>query len=181
MKTFKFIFTVILLTVTVEAFAQRTSAGTPFADIKAGTTFSSWAVAVEAGLYNNAGYWYGGIILPNYRIRSQAGSIYSYATLVADFGYMARVFKTMDRSLNFYAGGGILLGCELADPFKMLPKTEIISFENKFAYGVRPKIVGEWFFYRNIAAVLQVDMPVNIGSAVRKVNCNTTAGIRYNF
>lgn len=148
------------------------------------TLFGMWDVSVNA---TDRGYTFE---------KTTKVPVYHYT---ARGGYLVRLCATRDRSLNLYAGGGILLG---AGVFKLLDRLDEIAKDYGttfnandfggnpyFIFGLYPKVEAEYFFVGNVGLSVSFQMPVTFHdkehSSVQRLTGilypEVSGGIKFNF
>lgn len=187
----------ITLAFSATASAQRTMSGQP--SLRVSALYNGQSAGAEAFFeqYTLSGYWQAGVQGNLYRVGLVAadgnggrntsgpdgnGLQMDYAHVLAQGGYLFRLTGTRSRSLSLYAGGGVLAGAEVLDPWRALPGNVDLSRERyAFVYGAYGSAVLEWFFGRKVAVLLQAGAPLTFGSAVTVVRWNVGLGLKWNL
>lgn len=164
------------------ASAQRTQSGQP--SLRVSSLYNGLSVGAEAFYeqYSLSGYWQTGVSGNHYNAELSTGDRLDYLHLLAQGGYLWRLAGTRSRSLSLYAGGGILAGVELLDPWSTLPGHIVLSQKKtSFLYGMYAQGMLEWFVARKVALLLQASAPVTFGSGIRTLNGNIGLGVKINL
>ena len=175
----RIIFTALLVIFTAHyASAQRTMSGQ--SSLRASSLFNGRSVCAEAFYerYTLGGYWDAGVTTNNFALPVGNLSV-KVADLTAAGGYMHRLAATRSRSLNLYAGGGILAGAELVDPLKEIP--DYISSGAKavdFIYGIYARLCAEWFWSQRVGMVFHGSVPMVFNSYGSVLRWDVGAGIK---
>ncbi len=187
----------VTLAFSATASAQRTMSGQP--SLRVSALYNGQSAGAEAFFeqYTLSGYWQAGVQGNLYRVGLVAadgnggrntsgpdgnGLQMDYAHVLAQGGYLFRLTGTRSRSLSLYAGGGVLAGAEVLDPWRALPGNVDLSRERyAFVYGAYGSAVLEWFFGRKVAVLLQAGAPLTFGSAVTVVRWNVGLGLKWNL
>ena len=182
------------------AYAQRTAEG----EMGLYATYThpfmkGWGVSGGWNRYTLFGTWDASVTVTNRGYTFERTTSVPVFHYTARAGYLVRLCATRDRSLNLYAGGGILLG---AGEFRLLDKLEGIAkeygttFETNnfggnpyFIFGLYPKIEAEYFFVGNVGLSVSFQMPVTFhdkehGSVQRLTGVlypEVSGGIKINF
>lgn len=177
---------VLLFCAVVSASAQRTVYGTFTLGTNYYYTLSSHGAAINGGYNLNFGYVDAGIsgTLRNHTVGTD-GTARSLQ-LMFNGGYMFRVAGTRNRNVNFYLGGGFLLGEELLkiDESTMLliaTMSDKTFTPNVFQAGVYPKASLEWYVGRSFAIELIARAPVLFMSQTGIFFFEGGLGVKYNF
>lgn len=173
--------TLLFLTSTT-ASAQRTMSGQ--GSLTVSGVFTGTSVGVEAfySQYTLGGFWEAGLMGADYLGRLSTGQALRYDDAVAAGGYMFRLVATRSRSLNLYAGGGILVGVEVLDPLNRLPGyIDLGRSRVSFQYGLYAHALGEIFLGRRLALVVNGRIPVNFSSAVKHFHWQAGVGLKFLF
>lgn len=177
---------VLLFCAVVSASAQRTVYGTFTLGANYYYTLSSHGAAINGGYNLNFGYVDAGIsgTLRNHTVGTD-GTARSLQ-LMFNGGYMFRIAGTRNRNVNFYLGGGFLLGEELLeiDESTMLliaTMSDKTFTPNVFQAGVYPKASLEWYVGRSFAIELIARAPVLFMSQAGIFFFEGGLGVKYNF
>lgn len=149
------------------AFSQRTVNTQFFLEVGAN---GPKGASVGMGQYLNFGYWQVDVCGDVVAAVLSTGGDLDYIQVSAQGGYMYRVAKNYSRSVNLYAGGGIVQGCEAADPFGMAEGLQTqLTKSYSYLYGLYPKVELELFPFRGVALDLYGSLPVVLGSQFGKM------------
>lgn len=149
------------------AFSQRTVNTQFFIEVGAN---GPKGASVGMGQYLNFGYWQVDVCGDLAAAVLSTGGDLNYIQVCVQGGYMYRVAKNYSRSVNLYAGGGIIQGCEVADPFGMAEGLQTqLTKSCSYLYGLYPKVELELFPFRGVALALHGSLPVIMGSQYDKV------------
>lgn len=180
------IIVLVSLMIPLCASAQRTVYGTFTLGTNYFYTLSSHGAAINGGYNLRFGYVDTGIsgTLRNHTVGAD-GTARSLQ-LMFNGGYMFRITSTVTRNLNFYLGGGFLLGEELLkiDESTMLliaTMSDKTFTPNVFQAGVYPKASLEWYVGRSFAIELIARAPVLFMSQAGVFFFEGGLGVKYNF
>ena len=169
----------------MEANAQRTMRGEGLLTAGAHYPFSGpyWmGVDLSYGQYLLGSYWRAGVDVTEYTHGLPDDIPMSYLQAVASGDWMYRIAGTRSRVLNLYAGAGLFLGYEAADPWSLLPEDYREDFApGVFIYGARLCLETEIFLSRRVAFVLGGRMPLCFPSQFGWFRYDAGAGIRLNL
>lgn len=201
-----FLVALFILTAVLPAGAQRTAKGERF--LRASYDYvpaNGYGADMAFGLYSMDGFLDFSVeaSLYDYSIVSDETFLDEPASSVsgtARAGYMYRLLSNRSRRLNFYAGGGVMLGVGTFstsdDGWGQVNKSNVSSGQAEwsgtvmfFRYGIYPKAEVEAFFIDNLAVDVAVKCPVTFTDAsysvlqkiCRPFHCELSAGIKYNF
>lgn len=190
MKNMKYILLLaaLLAAYTAPCSAQRTMRSQFFIDAE-----GRWPLGAQLSLgqYTNVGYWNGFLTADRlYQTLvysdGQTAARLDYYRIAIGAEYMARIAGTRSRSLSLYGGGGGMIGIELVDPFSLLPKDIVIQIDGEspakraFIFGVRPRILCEWYLSQRFALTAGCVAPIYFGSQWRYLSVMGTLGMRVN-
>ena len=165
--------------------AQRTATGQYFISGHLShdfTSINSFGGGVSVGSYLLNSYWKASIGIDNRITGLSNGGTMEYMHFYAAADWMYRLLCTHNRALSFYAGGGLFLGYEAYDPFRMLPSNIDTGLGGgSFLYGLRPGVELEYFFVKKFALTIGATLPLHFGSPTGWFKWTTSIGFRYNF
>ena len=177
-----------VLSVVPEASAQRTANGEWHASAAFGTSVSSIGGEVLFGTYLMNGQWFAGANFFNRaEIDAPTDEYVNLTHLHFVGGYMYRLFGTLSRNINLYAGGDVFLGMEFFDLFGTMtsPTKEAYKLSGfkdlTFNYGFSLRTEMEFFVSDYFALVPRVRLPFIFNSSFQVLGYEISLALKLNF